>query len=297
MKTKRAFHTATLLNDGKVLVTGGVDANGTYLRSAELFDPTSGTFTFTRGSMTTARAYQTATLLINGTVLVVGGLDGNAALATAELFDPANGGSFTPTKGTMAAGRLLHTATLLDHGPALTNGKVLVVGGGTATTATAELFDPGSGSFTATGSLEFDRRAHTATLLNDGGVLVTGGGGPTSNPNYGSSASAEVFDPKGMFIPTTVDMATKRANHRAILLTDGTALVVGGFTVRACFPRNSCITYLAAAELFGSGVFNATGDMNTPRAYHTMTILKDGTVLVTGGYNGSGPLATAELYQ
>jgi hypothetical protein len=186
---------------------------------------------------------------------------------------------------------------LLDFGPSLTNGKVLVAGG---ESATAELFDPGSGTFSPTGDEEFARIHHTATLLNDGTVLMAGGGEPTSNPNHGSSATAELFNPtSGHFTPTTVNMATSRANHKAILLNDGTVLVVGGVTVYACLPRNTCTTYLAAAELFlpANGSFTPTGDMTTPRAYHTATILKNGTVLVTGGDKGSGALATAELYQ
>jgi hypothetical protein len=300
MTTERAYHTATLLNDGTVLVTGGVDGSGAFLLSAELFDPTSGAFTRTKGSMDTPRAYHTATLLKDGTVLIAGGLDGTTGLVTAEVYNPATE-RFTPTTGSMQSLHFYHTATLLDFGPPLTNGKVLVAGGGTDTTATAELFDPSSGSFTATGGMEFDRRAHTANLLNDGRVLVAGGGGPTSDPNYGSSATAELFNPaSGQFTPTTVDMATKRANHRAVLLNDGTVLVVGGVTVYACLRRNTCTTYLAASELFdpaANGSFTPTSDMTTPRAYHTATILKDGTVLVTGGDNGSGPLATAELYQ
>jgi N-acetylneuraminic acid mutarotase len=300
METARAYHTATLLNDGTILVAGGFDGSGLSLASAELFDPATGTFTPTKHSMETGRADHTATLLDDGTVLIAGGSDGSTALlTTAEIFDPATG-TFTPAKGNMAVGRIFHTATLLDHGSALTNGKVLVAGGGTGATAAAELFDPSSGTFAATGSMEFDRRAHTATLLNDGRVLVTGGGAPSSNPNSGSSASAELFDPAtGLFTPTKVDMTTKRTNHRAILLNDGTVLVAGGVTAHACLPRNTCTTYLAAAELFdpANGSFTLTGEMTTPRAYHTATILKDGTVLVTGGDNRGGPLATAELYQ
>jgi hypothetical protein len=295
MTTARAYHTATLLNDGTVLVTGGVDGSGTFLSSAELFDPTSGAFAAAKGSMETPRAYHTATLLKDGTVLIAGGLDGTTRLVTAEVYNPADG-TFTLTKGSMQFQRFSHTATLLDFGPPLTNGKVLVAGG---ESATAELFDPGSGTFSPTGDEEFARIHHTATLLNDGTVLITGGAAPSSDPNSGSSASAEVFDPtKGVFTLTTVDMATKRANHKAILLNDGTILVVGGVTVYACLPRNTCTTYLAAAELFDANrSFTPTGDMTTPRAYHTATSLKNGTVLVTGGDKGSGPLATAELYQ
>jgi hypothetical protein len=297
MTTGRAYHTATLLNDGTVLVTGGVDGSGTFLSSAELFDPTSGAFTPAKGSMDTPRAYHTATLLRDGTVLIAGGLDGTTGLMTAEVYNPATG-TFTPMKGSMQYLHFYHTAALLDFGPALTNGKVLVAGGGSVT---GELFDPGSGTFTPTGSMEFARIHHTATLLNDGTVLVTGGGEPTSNPRFQSSATAEFFDPKsGLFTPTKVDMTIQRAHHTATLLNDSTVLATGGFRV---YPNpithQGDLTYLLAAELFdpANGLFTPTGDMATPRAYHTATILKDGTVLVTGGDNGSGPLATAELYQ
>jgi len=299
MGTPRAHHTATLLHDGRVLLTGGVDGNGTPLATAELFDPISGMFTPTTGNMESARTYHTATLLHDkvGTVLITGGSDGNTGLATAELFDPVSK-TFTPT-GNMETIRTHHTATLLDHGPVLTNGRVLVAGGGVDT---AELFDPGSGTFTPTGSMELVREHHTATLLNDGRVLVTGGGAPTSNPNGQSSSKAELFDPKTMvFTPTNVDMIVRRTNHTAILLNDSTVLITGGFSVYPNpFNHQGDITYLATAELFdpGNGSFARTADMATPRANHTATSLKDGTVLVTGGVDGSAtPLATVELYQ
>jgi hypothetical protein len=300
MGTPRAHHTATLLHDGRVLLAGGVDGNGTPLASAELFDPISGMFTPTTGNMESTRTYHTATLLQDtvGTVLITGGSDGNTGLATAELFNPASK-TFMPTKGNMESLRTYHTATLLDHGAALTNGKVLVAGGGVDT---AELFDPGSGTFAPTGSMELVREHHTATLLNDGTVLVTGGGAPTSNPNGQSSSKAELFDPKAkVFTPTKVDMTTRRTSHTATLLNDGTVLITGGFSV---YPNpishRGDITYLATAELFdpANGSFARTADMATARAYHTATSLKDGSVLVTGGVDGTGTaLATAELYQ
>jgi Galactose oxidase, central domain/Kelch motif len=304
MATARAYHTATLLNDGRILVTGGFDqtsafqgsVSGNFLASAEIFDPTSETFTPTKGSMATARAYHTATLLKDGTVLVAGGADDTGALATAELFDPASG-MFTPTKGTMTGWRLFHTATLL------TDGKVFIAGGGgLAAAVDAEIFDPSSGTFTPTkANDDAYPRAQTATLLNDGTVLVTGGEKPGFDRNHLSSttATSEIFDPKsGLFTPTAAEMAAQRTNHRAVLLNDGTVLVTGGYSDRvhygSIFPL-----YLSLVELFdpGSGLFGPSADLTIPRAYHTATLLKDGTVLVTGGDSGKGPLATAELYQ
>jgi len=121
LNTARDYHTATLLQNGMVLVAGGYDNTGLASASAELYDPASGTWTAT-GSLNTARYIHTATLLQNGRVLVAGGRDSNfMASASAELYDPARG-RWTAT-GSLNTTRQLHTATLLQ------NRKVLVAGG------------------------------------------------------------------------------------------------------------------------------------------------------------------------
>ncbi|MGP0063424.1 MAG: Kelch repeat-containing protein, partial [Isosphaeraceae bacterium] len=117
----RQNHTATLLNNGMVLIAGGTNNSASALASAELYDPATGTFSVT-GSMAAPRAYHSATLLNNGMVLVAGGLnaDTDLALASAELYDPSTG-TFTAT-GSMTIARSYQTATLLN------NGMVLVAG-------------------------------------------------------------------------------------------------------------------------------------------------------------------------
>jgi hypothetical protein len=131
----RYFHTATLLGNGKVLITGGYTTiNGGTTNATELFDPASGTFTpLSPTTMTSPRSQHTATLLPNGEVLIAGGQTGSAATNTAELFDPASA-NFT-SLSPMTSARHSHTATLL------TNGKVLITGGytGNVFTKTAEL--------------------------------------------------------------------------------------------------------------------------------------------------------------
>jgi hypothetical protein len=150
MTTGRIGQTATRLANGKVLIAGGEDASFSATASAELYDPSSGTFSAT-GSMTVPRAFHTATLLPNGKVLIVGGWQFNfpsSALASAELYDPISG-TFSPT-GSMSTGRVDQTATLLG------NGEVLVVGGfGNLQLglASAELYDPSAGTFSPTGSM------------------------------------------------------------------------------------------------------------------------------------------------
>jgi Galactose oxidase, central domain len=288
MATARSEHTATLLNNGKVLVIGGYSFNGE-LSSAELFDPATGAFTPT-GSMVTARFDHTATLLSNGKVLVTGGRNsGTSTYSTAELFDPATG-AFTPT-GSLATERAMHTATLLN------SGKVLVTGGfnsiNPGALATAELFDPATGAFTPTGSMAAGRESHTATLLNNGKVLITGG-----NPdNFPSSTdgSAELFDPATGAFRRTGSMAAGRAGHTAALLNGGRVLVTGGFYVPTDLSPGGTN---ATAELFdpATGAFTPTGSMETARSLHTATLRNDGTVLVAGGEIASNGLASAELF-
>jgi Putative Ig domain/Galactose oxidase, central domain len=286
MSTDRYNHVATLLVDGRVLVAGGEGTNAR--ATAELFDPTSGAFTQT-GPMGTVRLNMTATLLKDGNVLITGGRDApaNNALASAEVFDAAKG-EFKPT-GDMAIARTAHTATLLK------DGTVLILGGyadanGTPLTS-AELFDPAKGTFKSTGDMAIARTAHTATLLKDGKVLVIGGYGDT----HGTSlSSAELYDPASGTFKSTGNLQTARSDHTATLLNDGHVLVSGGY------GSGGDGNLPGIAELYdsASGTFASTGSLGTARYSHTATLLNDGQVLISGGYNGGEGyiLAVAELY-
>lgn len=171
MESGRFNHTATLLLNGKVLVTGGAGqwSNTGQLSSAEWFDPVAWRWS-QAGAMNTARDIHTATLLSNGKVLVAGGRNASGQISSAELFDP-NTRTWIAT-GAMGTARHSHTATLLS------NGKVLVTGGqgpGNGRLFSAELFDPVTGIWTTTSPMNEARHAHTATLLPNGKVLVTAG--------------------------------------------------------------------------------------------------------------------------
>ena len=174
--------TATLLDNGKVLIAGGDTGHG-FVSSAELYDPASNTWS-SAGSMATARAVATATHLNNGKVLITGGLNNNnQPLSSAELYDPAT--NTWSSAGNMATVRVYDTATLLP------NGNVLVAGGYTGPyLSSAELYDPTTNSWSSAASMATPRGFQTATLLNNGKVLVAGG-------DFSELQSAELYDPVG----------------------------------------------------------------------------------------------------
>jgi N-acetylneuraminic acid mutarotase len=290
LNTARDLHTATLLQNGQVLVAGGESFNGTTtktLASTELYHPSTGSWT-TTGSLNVARDHFTITLLNNGNVLAAGGyyydpVQGPIALASAELYTPATG-TWTYT-GSLHTARWNHSATLLQNGEVLVAGGESFSGTTTNTFASAELYDPATGTWTTTGSLHTARYEQTATLLTNGQVLVAGG----NTGVFVGLASAELYDPATGTWKTTGSMRTVRRGHTMTLLANGQVLVAGG--------ADSAGTYLASAELYdpAHGKWTATGTMNQARESHTATLLTSGQVLVAGGYD-SGYFASAELY-
>jgi hypothetical protein len=250
--------------------------------------------------MAAARACPTGTLLKDGKVLIVGGFDSSGPLISTELFDPTSG-TFS-SGGPMKTARVFHTATLLA------DGRVLVAGGVDSAATdfidpifSAELFDPATGGFSATGGMTATRFSHTATLLSNGKVLISGGSTKGNFAGEASLASAEIFDAATGKFASTGSMAIARADHTATLLNDGTVLVSGGdpdniMNLVTGTSIGSLPVPLSCAEIFDpiSGTFMETGGLVTAREVHTATRLKDGTVLVTGGF-GNG--LTAETYQ
>lgn len=283
----RGSHAAVLLNNGKVLLTGGTNSTG-LLNSAELFDPAIQSF-MPVGSMAVVRVNHTMTLLGNGQVLVVGANSSSGV----ELFDPA-AAAFVLT-GRLSNARREHTATLLQ------NGKVLIAGGFSedinanpqTSLATCELYDPSGGTFALTGSLGSARQDHSAAMLQNGKVLITGGhftsfpsgGGGTAGP---AISAAEIYDPANGSFAAAGAMIVARFWHSSTTLKDGRILIAGGEDV------GSPITIFNSAEIYdpSKNTFTAVGSMSTPRAFHTASLLSDGTVLIAGGISGLTPLPT-----
>ena len=269
--------TADIASAGSPVVTvtnpppGGGTSNAVNFR---VYTASSG-FTAT-GNLTTARAEHTATLLPNGKVLIAGGgngVDGFQPLGSAELYDPSTG-MFTPTGSMTTARTWGHTATLLS------NGRVLIAGGSARRDilqplASAELYDPATGTFTPTGSMTIVQRAGPATLLVDGRVFVAG------------ETNAEIYDPAGgAFAPTGAYVDAIPVWWDTVsLLGDGRVLVTG---VTEC-GSSSCSA--GVTELYDpkSGTFSRTGPMKGWVNVNTATLLMDGKVLFVEGNDSAFP--------
>lgn len=223
----RIEHTATLLSNGTVVIAAGYDDQ--ILGSTESYTPSSGIFSHHSLFMNISRANHTATVLQSGEILFAGGESLEGTTATAELFNPV-AMTFTLT-GSMTVPREGHTATLLP------SGQVLIVGGsndasgsGTIPLATAEIYNPTSGTFTATASPNVARLDHTATLLVNGKVLIAGGVVPgyPPPPNNLAYSSAEIYDPTAGTFTLTQSMTTPRFDQTATLFSDGQVFIAGG---------------------------------------------------------------------
>ena len=263
MVKEREEATAHLLQDGRVMAVGGRDQQK-YHKANEIYDV--GADTWSMGPRMDKKRYDHASALLqDGTVLVSGGSDSfQKPFESVEVCDPA-AESCTPA-GTMSAGRAQHTATLLQ------DGRVVIAGGsrgGIGTEAapydSADIYDPETGEVSALPSIPTGHTRHTATLLDDGRVLMTGGTGKTD--------AADLFDPATDTWTSAGAMTQWRAHHTATLLADGRVLVTGG------------IGNVATTELFDpeTGVWSLGPDLNESRYDHTATLLNDGRVLVVAG--------------
>ena len=314
LTNSRQEHTATLLRNGKVLVTGGIGGDSLVFNS-ELYDPATGQWRRTLNPMFGRRSQHTATLMQDGRVLVAGGFDVTrlADLESAEVYDPLM--ETWSSGGIMKVRHSRHTATLLP------GGEVLVAGGDAGFIGIAETFNPADKSWTKTSDMSTSIDSHTATLLPNGKVLITGSDG---------FSTPQIYDPVTRGWAMSSAMKNTRLSHTATLLPSGQVLLVGGFgsgsATSELFDSSApgwatiastlvlardlhTATLLANGKvLVAGGFFTNTSKLYDPvsktfaptannlsvvRYGHTATLLQDGRVLVAGGV---GPLKTAEVY-
>jgi hypothetical protein len=254
-------------------------------------------------AMTTARANAAAIRLRDGRALICGGTatgEIGGVLSSAEIYDPV-ARTFTPT-GSMTVPRTGQTITMLR------DGRVLLTGGDKnagfrSQLASAEIYDPGSGTFSATGSMSTPREGHTATMLRDGRVLVVGG-----SPNgIQTTGSAEIYDPASGRFSNTGHLNQPRVAHVAALLGTGEVLIAGGG--RGGMP-GGYISYDTAEEYdpVRGRFITIRAHMKSDRVGAAAVKLNDGRVLIVGGKSGRRmtsrlsniasftPLNTAEIY-
>ncbi|MEN8150430.1 MAG: Ig-like domain-containing protein [Planctomycetota bacterium] len=235
------------------------------------------------GKMNLGRSSHTSTLLSDGRVLVTGGfVSADAVSNTAEIYDGSNF-TFTYVPENMEFSRGFHTATRLS------DGKVLILGGVSganfAETNSAEIYDPATGQFTTlVPGMLFPRAFHTATLLDDGRVLILGGTVPTTNGVF-SSKEAEIFDPVTktfLFLP---NMAAYRAGHTATMLDDDRVLILGG---------NSSDLTIEIFDADENKFVTSEEELYRARRGHTATKIFTGDVVVFGGGDRSAGIWVAK---
>ncbi len=277
LELARAGHTATLLPDGSVLITGGRRKERDILNSAEIFDPQTFRSRLLAAQLTTPRTEHAATLVPTGEVLVAAGRDTNGVLFSTELFQ--RDGTFHPLSATVQVPRAGHTATLLS------DGKVLILGGRDASrlaldsgesfeVPTGLLYDPRNGRVTLLPhALAVPRHNHTATLLPDGTVLVVGGRNEDE-----MLRSAEVFEPTtGESRLLDAQLQTERVQPSASLLNDGRVLIAGGRSKKDAL--DSVEVFDPATQTFKK----LSPKLQEERFNHTATVLPTGEILIAGG--------------
>jgi hypothetical protein len=299
LNTKRSDHASVTLPDGRILVSGGTDGT-TILKSAEVFDPSTGIWTAT-GDMKTARRGHTMTVLQNYKVLVTGGaISDKAATPTAEVFDPSSG-SWAATNKPMSFARRFHSATSLES-----DGSVLIAGGvvGPANGAdprVAEVYNPWTDTWSTTPpSLPEARQGHTATAISVSTdidhILFLGNSGTSSaDGKVLVSDKSKTGSARWAWLAGNYPTTSKRYNHTATVIPSSagsTVYIIGGGDDPTTIEK---MLFKASDSSWTASTGSLT-TMNQTRSLHTSTKLLNNKILIVGDYDGTKSSTTLELY-
>lgn len=294
MVSPHAKHTVTVLDDGRVLVTGGEgrllgEVRGNPLTVSEVFDPRTGGWTATGPMRTEVPFNHSATRLWDGRVLVAGGAfegtGGSGTLDEAQLFDPSS--DTWVSTSSMSVPRTYHASVRL------TDGRVLVAGGHDGSRvpqATAEIWDRRTGTWSATGPMAFAHHSETnvATLVPDGRVLLVAGATVRNDGARDVTNAAQLYDPRtNRWRLAPAIPGPGRTDHVVTSLDDGRVLVAGGMSQDPLVPIPTGLG-LRDAYLFDARTcsWEPVPAMRVERSNAAVAMSEDGSVLVIGGQHG-----------
>lgn len=311
MNVARAFHTAEVMPDNSVLVAGGYEKNSSTAvttSTSEIYHPSSDSWQII-SNMNFERQQHRSAYIGNGpdggAILVMGGYSKNEYLNSCEVYSSTTG--VWAVRPSMNIRRAQFTSTILH------DGKIMVIGGIGGTTGSnsqtlnsAEIYDPVAQTWTPVPNMSQPRHGHTATLLEDGRVLVTGG-------NNGNTilGNTEIYNPvtntwsplyQWWYWKDLDDAANpetiryQRYKHTSTLLPNGSVLVLGGQQTRATDILKQTEKYAIIGNSWTTNVVGwyETYNLNTARSEHTATLLYDGRVLVAGGFDGLNYTTSSE---
>ncbi len=277
LQTPRSYHSSITLDDGRVLVVGGYSSGGAALRSAEVFDASSGQWS-PAGNMSVGRVHHTAIKLNDGRVLIAGGISGTTVLASTELWDPAT--------GAFVSGPSLNQKRYMFAGARMQDGRVLVMGGlhqvNTTELFTAEIYDPSTNAWSFAQNMQTVRRNNLALALSDGTVITLGGSAfGVSN----GSKLVERYDPATDQWSSAGFLQQRRSWSQAAQLADGRVLVVGGY-------QNTAELWDPSSETSAS-----TGSTVGTHKSGARLVIVGNEAVVVGGLDGSNPTAQVERFE
>ncbi len=308
MSTERSMHTATLLNDGRWLLAGGVNVTNDPQASCEAYDPVADAFT-TVAAMSFPRMGHTATLLGNGNVLVTGGIQAmpttptqlepiHQTIATTEIYDPV-ANTWTPGPN-LTTPRAAHVAIVRPDGKVLLAGgiswdTIIILGWLPAVRRSCDLYDPVANTIVAGPQMAVHRSLIDAVPIGNDRWLMAGGINTVTLASPGTpTATAEIYDALANTWTTVGNMATARGNQRTWSLGNGQFLLAGGANGSILSPVPQATT-----EVFSTvtNQFTAGPVMNFPRAGASAYPTPQGQVMLFGGASTGGVIiAGTEWY-